>query len=50
MEKINEAWKVASEEMYKAEQEGQAGAQQGQPEAATVDSDAVEDVDFEEVK
>ncbi len=24
MEKINEAWKVASEEMYKAEQEGQA--------------------------
>ena len=31
MEKINEAWKVASEEMYKAEQEAQArraGAQQ----------------------
>ena len=50
METINEAWKVASEEMYKAEQEGQAGAQQGQPEAATADSDAVEDVDFEEVK
>ena len=52
MEKINEAWKVASEEMYKAEQEAQAGAgaQQGQPEAATADGDTVEDVDFEEVK
>jgi len=50
METINEAWKAASEEMYKAEQEGQAGAQEGQPEAATADSDAVEDVDFEEVK
>ena len=34
LEKINEAWKVASEEMYKAQQEAQAGAgaQQGQPE------------------
>ena len=52
MEKINEAWKVASEEMYKAEQEAQAGAgaEQGQPEAAAADGDAVEDVDFEEVK
>ena len=50
MEKINEAWKVASEEMYKAEQEAGAGAQQGQPEAAAADGDTVEDVDFEEVK
>jgi molecular chaperone DnaK len=50
MEKINEAWKVASEEMYKAEQESGAGAQQGQPEAAAADGDTVEDVDFEEVK
>ena len=52
METINEAWKVASEEMYKAEQEAQAGAgaQQGQPEAAAADGDTVEDVDFEEVK
>ena len=52
MEKINEAWKVASEEMYKAEQEAQAGAgaQQGQPEAGAADGDTVEDVDFEEVK
>ena len=52
MEKINEAWKAASEEMYKAEQEAQAGAgaQQGQPEANTSEGDNVEDVDFEEVK
>ncbi|MFY0630131.1 MAG: molecular chaperone DnaK [Flavobacteriaceae bacterium] len=53
METINEAWKVASEEMYKAEQEAQAGAgaQQGQPEGgADTEGDNVEDVDFEEVK
>ena len=31
METINEAWKVASEEMYKAEQEAGAGAPQGEP-------------------
>ncbi len=51
MEKINEAWKVASEEMYKAQQEAGAnpGAEQGQPEAPS-ESDDVEDVDFEEVK
>ena len=51
MEKINDAWKVASEEMYKAEQEAGAnpGADQGQPEAAA-EGDNVEDVDFEEVK
>jgi molecular chaperone DnaK len=51
MEKINEAWKVASEEMYKAQQEAGAnpGAEQGQPEASS-ESDDVEDVDFEEVK
>ena len=53
MEKINEAWKVASEEMYKAEQEGQA---QGAPTGdagegqAENEGDNVEDVDFEEVK
>ena len=53
MEKINEAWKVASEEMYKAQQEAQAGggAEQAQPEAgSTNEGDNVEDVDFEEVK
>jgi molecular chaperone DnaK len=53
MEKINEAWKVASEEMYKAQQEagGAPGADQGQPQGnASTEGDNVEDVDFEEVK
>ncbi|NLP57565.1 molecular chaperone DnaK [Lutibacter sp. B1] len=53
MEKINEAWKVASEEMYKAQQEAQAqGAPTGEAETAQPKSegDNVEDVDFEEVK
>jgi len=53
MEKINEAWKVASEEMYKAQQDAEgkgaptddAGTEQPKDE-----SDNVEDVDFEEVK
>ncbi|MDC8004653.1 molecular chaperone DnaK [Aureisphaera galaxeae] len=55
LDKINEAWKVASEEMYKAQQEAQqngapgpdagAGAQGGSDENSDV-----EDVDFEEVK
>ena len=51
MEKINEAWKVASEEMYKAQQEAGANpeAEQGQPEPSA-QGDDVEDVDFEEVK
>ncbi|MDO6597337.1 molecular chaperone DnaK [Oceanihabitans sp. 2_MG-2023] len=53
LDKINEAWKVASEEMYKAQAEAQGGAEAG-PDAnagadATEGSD-VEDVDFEEVK
>ena len=49
---INEAWKVASEEMYAAQggaAGADAGAQQGQPEA-DAQGDNVEDVDFEEVK
>jgi molecular chaperone DnaK len=54
MEKINEAWKVASEEMYKAEQEAQpqGGAPAGNAGEPTnkKDGDNVEDVDFEEVK
>jgi len=55
LEKINEAWKVASEEMYKAQAEGQqAGAAPNGEEAAGADAgaegDNVEDVDFEEVK
>ncbi len=53
LEKINEAWKVASEEMYKAQQEAQATGGDSGPEAgseAQSEVDNVEDVDFEEVK
>jgi molecular chaperone DnaK len=55
LEKINEAWKVASEEMYKASQEGQDGApgpdMGGDTASQNGDENAdVEDVDFEEVK
>lgn len=50
MEKINEAWKNASEEMYKAQQE-QGGAE-GQPAGDASGADSAEDVtdvEFEEV-
>ena len=55
MEKINEAWKAASEEMYKAQQESQnTGAQPGADAEPSASGDAqqddVQDVDFEEVK
>ena len=52
LDKINEAWKVASEEMYKAQADAQGGAPQGEPTAnsAASEGDNVEDVDFEEVK
>ena len=54
LEKINEAWKVASEEMYKAQQEAQAnGATENQDNGSSSSEQAgdnVEDVDFEEVK
>ena len=51
MEKINEAWKVASEEMYKAQAESKTGSQEEQTKSNTEDkSDNVQDVDFEEVK
>ena len=56
MEKINEAWKAASEEIYKAQQESQAGGAQpgadagGAPEGGEAAQDDVQDVDFEEVK
>lgn len=53
LDKINEAWKVASEEMYKAQAEAQQGGGAPQGEAApdaTSEGDNVEDVDFEEVK
>ncbi len=53
MEKINEAWKNASEEMYKAQQEGaaQGGAEAGNDEAGPDASaaDDVTDVEYEEV-
>lgn len=55
LDAINEAWKAASEEMYKAQAEAQGGeapgpdAQAGGNGAADESSD-VEDVDFEEVK
>ncbi|NNK76288.1 MAG: hypothetical protein HKP42_09535, partial [Maribacter sp.] len=54
LEKINEAWKVASEEMYKAQAEAQQGAPSPNGEEAAGaeanEGDNVEDVDFEEVK
>ncbi|RWX01487.1 molecular chaperone DnaK [Flavobacterium cerinum] len=46
--KINEAWKNASEEMYK-QGDAQQGGAQAQPEAQA-EGDNVQDVDFEEVK
>ncbi|MFD2564834.1 molecular chaperone DnaK [Aquimarina rubra] len=55
LDKINEAWKVASEEMYKAQAEAQQGGAAGpeagaQPEGGDSEASDVEDVDFEEVK
>lgn len=52
LDKINEAWKVASEEMYKAQADSQQAEQPG-PDAGTdqgTGASDVEDVDFEEVK
>ncbi len=55
LEKINEAWKGASEEMYKAQAEAQqAGGAAPEGDATSsepaAEGDNVEDVDFEEVK
>lgn len=49
LDRINEAWKNASEEMYKQGDAQQGGAQEAQPEAQA-EGDNVQDVDFEEVK
>jgi molecular chaperone DnaK len=52
MEQINEAWKNASEEMYKAQQEGAGADANAGTEGAAQDSnggDDVTDVEFEEV-
>jgi len=54
LDKINEAWKAASEEMYKAQAESQqatgANGQETASGAGAKEGDNVEDVDFEEVK
>ena len=54
LDKINEAWKNASEEMYKAQAEAQQpgadGAGQTTDSGDAAEGDNVEDVDFEEVK
>ena len=56
MDGINEAWKNASEEMYKAQAESGAGSPGGDPSGSAQNddkkdsSDDVQDVDFEEVK
>jgi molecular chaperone DnaK len=48
LDKINEVWKNASEEMYNA-QSDQGGAQSAEPQSQN-QGDQVQDVDFEEVK
>ena len=54
LEKINEAWKNASEEMYKAQAEANNsnpdGTKPKNPKESTKEGDDVQDVDFEEVK
>ena len=53
LDEINEAWKTASEELYKAQAEAQgqdAGASAGPEAQGQASTDDVEDVDFEEVK
>ncbi|HDQ15684.1 MAG TPA: molecular chaperone DnaK [Bacteroidetes bacterium] len=57
LEKLNQAWNAASEEIYKAtqEQQGEAGAtanpnQENQSNQGDASDDDVTDVDFEEVK
>ena len=55
LDNLNEIWKSASEEIYKAQAEGgaQPGPDAGQPAGDSADGSSasdVEDVDFEEVK
>jgi molecular chaperone DnaK len=51
LDKINEAWKNASEEMYKAQADQQGPAPEGaEPQPETNSDEDVQDVDFEEVK
>lgn len=48
LDKINEAWKNASEELYKAQAESQTG--QTEPPTNNNGGDSTQDVDYEEVK
>ena len=51
LEKINEAWKNASEELYKAQsQNADPDSNQAEPKSDDKKDDDVQDVDFEEVK
>ena len=51
LEKINEAWKNASEELYKAQsQNAGPDSNQAEPKSDNKKDDDVQDVDFEEVK
>ncbi len=53
LDKINEAWKAASEEMYKAQAEAQQGGESTQQDQTAGGSDnagGAQDVDYEEVK
>ncbi len=51
MEALNTAWTAASEDLYKATQEAQAGANPGESATSGNESESkVQDVDFEEVK
>ena len=52
LEKVNEAWKNASEELYKAQAENQPQANPSDQKKSSKkdDNDDVQDVDFEEVK
>ena len=51
LEKINEAWKNASEELYKAQsQNAGPDSNQAEPNSDDKKDDDVQDVDFEEVK
>ena len=47
LDNVNAAWKTATEEMYKSQEQG--GASQAEPQAAA-SGDQTQDVDFEEVK
>ena len=49
LDKINEAWKNASEEMYKAQAEQGGDAAQAEPQSGD-QGDSAQDVDYEEVK